>query len=143
MEQLITSASSSLCHAPKLHARRRPWRFHSSPTKLLDKTHKPTLTWRTHSRSSTLVVKARDGGGGTELESAALVVEAPKLRRLQALQGRPTPFGATARDGGVNFAIYSANAVSATLCLFSPLDLEEVRKEKKKKTSFLTCISLM
>ncbi|KAI9181795.1 hypothetical protein LWI28_018671 [Acer negundo] len=37
----------------------------------------------------------------------------------------PTPFGATARDGGVNFSIYSSNAVSATLCLITLSDLHQ------------------
>lgn len=140
MEQLITSIPSSLYYAPKLHLR-RPWRSNSNATKLLDQTHKPTLTWGMHSKSPPLVVKARDGGGGTQLDSAALLVDTPKLLRFQVLLGHPTPFGATARDGGVNFAVYSANAVSATLCLFTPSDLEEVHcflfwKKKKEKESF-------
>ncbi|KAF3437290.1 hypothetical protein FNV43_RR20043 [Rhamnella rubrinervis] len=126
MEQLIASTSISLSHAPKLHLP-RPWRSHSNSTKLLDRTHTPTLTWRMHPKSPPLVVKARDGGGGTQLDSAALLVDTTKLRRFQVLLGHPTPFGATARDGGVNFAVYSANAASATLCLFTPSDLEENR----------------
>ncbi|GFS43741.1 isoamylase 1 [Actinidia rufa] len=40
----------------------------------------------------------------TEAEMAALVVEKPKSRQFQAFEGFPAPFGATARDGGVNFA---------------------------------------
>ncbi|KAK7845235.1 isoamylase 1 [Quercus suber] len=53
-------------------------------------------------------------GGGAEVDTAMAVKEKPKLER-----GSPTPFGATARDGGVNFAIFSANAVSAALYFIS------------------------
>lgn len=70
-----------------------------------------------------LVVYAREGGSNTE----TAVVEKPLLRELQVLSGSPIPFGATARDNGVNFAVYSSNASSATLCLFSPSDLQENR----------------
>ena len=58
-------------------------------------------------------------GGGVEVDTAVAVKEKPKLEQLEVYKGSPTPFGATARDGGVNFAIFSANAVSATLCLIS------------------------
>ena len=63
-------------------------------------------------------------GGGARAET--VVVKKPKLRRFQVFEGCPAPLGATARDGGVNFAIYSKNAVSATLCLISASDLEQV-----------------
>ena len=52
--------------------------------------------------------------------------EEPKFKKIQVFKGRPAPFGATLSDGGVNFAIFSANAVSATLCLISLSDLSEV-----------------
>lgn len=73
-------------------------------------------------------MKARDGGGaGTTAEAVetAVVERSPKLRRFQVSEGRPSPFGATPRDGGVNFAVYAGNAVSATLCLITPADLEQ------------------
>lgn len=54
------------------------------------------------------------------------VAEKPKVWRFQVFAGFPAPFGATVRDGGVNFAIYSANAVSASLCLVSLSDLQKV-----------------
>ena len=54
------------------------------------------------------------------------MVDGPKLGRFEVSQGCPAPLGATLRDGGVNFAVYSGNAVSATLCLISLSDLEEV-----------------
>lgn len=72
-----------------------------------------------------LLVNASDGSGtGAEVETA--VVEKPILRRFQVSQGYPTPFGATAREGGVNFAICSTNATSAILCFMSLSDLPEV-----------------
>eukprot|EP00897_Mesotaenium_endlicherianum_P003623 jgi/Mesen1/3289/ME000191S02431 len=40
-------------------------------------------------------------------------------------RGSSTPFGATAKDGGVNFAIHSSGAVSVTLCLYSEEDLQK------------------
>ncbi|GAV56944.1 Alpha-amylase domain-containing protein/CBM_48 domain-containing protein [Cephalotus follicularis] len=71
--------------------------------------------------NSAIAIKAREAGAETA------VIEKPKLRRFQVFQGYPMPFGATLRDGGINFAIYSANAISATLCLITPNDLGENR----------------
>ena len=65
-------------------------------------------------------------GGGAEVSTAVAVKEKPKSERFEVYRGSPTPFGATARDGGVNFAIFSANAVSATLCFISLSDLHDV-----------------
>ncbi|KAL6560935.1 Iron-sulfur assembly protein 1 [Orobanche hederae] len=64
--------------------------------------------------------------GGSE---TALVVEKPsvKQRRFEVFSGHPTPFGATARDGGVNFAVFSSNASLTALCLISLSDLPEKR----------------
>lgn len=73
-----------------------------------------------------VAVKASNGGAETELSETAVVVDRPKLHRFQVSDGYPSPFGATARDGGVNFAVYSGNAVSVTLCLIALSDLEEV-----------------
>lgn len=72
------------------------------------------------------MVNASDAGG--DLDTAVVEKEKPRAfpRRFQVLQGSPTPFGATAKEDGVNFAIYSHNATSATLCLMSPSDLPEV-----------------
>ncbi|OIV93609.1 hypothetical protein TanjilG_04841 [Lupinus angustifolius] len=44
---------------------------------------------------------------------------------FQVSRGYPSPFGATLRDGGVNFAIYSLNALSATLCLITLSDFQD------------------
>ncbi|CAK9139681.1 unnamed protein product [Ilex paraguariensis] len=75
--------------------------------------------------NSLAVVNASDGGVETE---TAVVEKPPKtLRRLQVFSGYPTPSGATTKDGGVNFAICSSNATSASLCLINLSDLPEVR----------------
>lgn len=50
----------------------------------------------------------------------------PKRRLFEVFPGSPTPFGATLRDGGVNFSVYSSNATSIFLCLIRLLDLPEV-----------------
>ncbi|XP_042050903.1 isoamylase 1, chloroplastic-like isoform X2 [Salvia splendens] len=59
----------------------------------------------------------------------AVVVEKPppKPRLFKVFPGRPTPFGATLRDGGVNFAVYSHNAALISLCLIRLRDLLEKR----------------
>lgn len=54
-------------------------------------------------------------------------VEVSNSHRFEVFEGDPTPLGATARDDGMNFAIYSGNAVSATLCLMNLFDLQEVK----------------
>ncbi|KAH9805605.1 isoamylase 1 [Citrus sinensis] len=67
-----------------------------------------------------LVIRASKSA---ELETA--VIKKPQSQRFQVSKGYPTPFGATLRDGGVNFSIFSSNAVSATLCLITLSDLQE------------------
>ncbi|KAE8653176.1 isoamylase 1, chloroplastic [Cucumis sativus] len=67
---------------------------------------------------------------GAEVRTSVAVaeeVEVSNLNRFEVFDGTPTPFGATAREDGINFAIYSANAVSATLCLIHLSDLQENR----------------
>ncbi|KAF5198669.1 isoamylase 1 protein, partial [Thalictrum thalictroides] len=75
------------------------------------------------------VIKSRDGGGGSSSSSTkvveTVVIEKPKLRKFKVFEGSPMPFGATAKDGGVNFAVHSSGAVAATLCLISLSDLQE------------------
>lgn len=67
-----------------------------------------------------LVIRASKSA---ELET--VVIEKPQSQRFQVSKGYPTPFGATLRDGGVNFSIFSSNAVSASLCLITLSDLQE------------------
>ncbi|KAK2439290.1 isoamylase 3, chloroplastic [Trifolium repens] len=61
------------------------------------------------------------GNGASAAETA--VVEIQKLQ-FQVSNGYPYPFGATVQEDGVNFAIYSLNALSATLCLFTLSDFK-------------------
>ena len=65
-------------------------------------------------------------GGRAEVDTAVAVKEKSKSERFEVYRGSSTLFGATARDGGVNFAIFSANAVSTALCLISLSDLHDV-----------------
>ncbi len=45
-------------------------------------------------------------------------------RVTDALPGRPSPLGATPRDGGTNFAVSSSVAEGAQVCLFDPAGTE-------------------
>lgn len=72
-----------------------------------------------------LIAKAREGRA--EVETTVVIEKSKARRRFEVSEGFPAPFGATLRDGGVNFAICSANAVSATLCLISLSDLQKGR----------------
>jgi len=56
----------------------------------------------------------------------AVIEKPPDSLRFEVSQGSPAPFGATLCDGGVNFAIFSAHSVSATLCLITLSDLQQV-----------------
>ncbi|OVA19269.1 Glycoside hydrolase [Macleaya cordata] len=70
------------------------------------------------------VISASDGVGGREVAETA-VVEKPRLKSFEVFGGSPMPFGATAQNGGVNFAVFSGGAISVTLCLISLSDLQE------------------
>lgn len=61
------------------------------------------------------------------LETETAIIQKPVSQRFKVFDGNPLPFGATACDGGINFAIFSSNAVSAILCLISLSDLQNVR----------------
>ncbi|KAK8477879.1 hypothetical protein V6N11_000310 [Hibiscus sabdariffa] len=116
----LTRCTSCLQYSPTL----------IPPTFRHQATPKPSLRTisSTNATVSTtrVVVKARGGGGGGAGEADTAVVEKPKvIKRFQVSEGHPAPFGATLRDGGVNFAIYSSNAVSATLCLIALSDLHQ------------------
>ncbi|XP_042444281.1 isoamylase 1, chloroplastic-like isoform X1 [Zingiber officinale] len=60
-------------------------------------------------------------------EVGTVVIEGPGLAPSHVLAGGPLPLGATACDGGVNFAIYSSCATAAVLCLFTISDLKTNR----------------
>ena len=65
-------------------------------------------------------------GGGAEVDIAVLMKEKPKSEWFEVYRGSSTPFGATAHNGGVNFAIFSANVISTTLCLISLSNLHDM-----------------
>lgn len=73
-----------------------------------------------------LVCNAIDGDVDTAVVEKDTTEKKVERRRFEVLDGYPTPFGASVRDDGVNFAIFSRNAVSASLCLMSPDDLPQV-----------------
>jgi glycogen operon protein len=50
------------------------------------------------------------------------------LSTLQLERGAPYPLGATAQDGGVNFALFSAHAERVELCLFSQDGKHEIQR---------------
>ncbi|XP_059453275.1 isoamylase 1, chloroplastic [Corylus avellana] len=123
----FAQCTSRLLCAGKLSPREA--RRITNPTRTVPKQQKTALKLETrvgNSRRSLVGVNARASGGAAEAEtSTAVVTEKPESGRFRVSQGYPTPFGATARDGGVNFAIYSGNAVSAVLCLISLSDLQD------------------
>lgn len=76
---------------------------------------------------------------GVDADTAVVVEETrPELRRFQVFDGLPAPLGATGRDDGVNFAISSGNATSATLCFISSADLDEERVTEQIELNPLT-----
>lgn len=75
---------------------------------------------------STITTKTFASGNGIQTETAVVEEKTQLGGRFQVSRGYPTPFGATVRDGGVNFAIYSLNALSATLCLITLSDFQNV-----------------
>lgn len=60
---------------------------------------------------------------GVDTETAVIEIE---KRQLQLSKGHPSPYGATPQEDGVNFAIYSLNSLSATLCFFTLSDFKNV-----------------
>ncbi|KAK7399043.1 hypothetical protein VNO78_10218 [Psophocarpus tetragonolobus] len=67
--------------------------------------------------------KTRSAGNTAALETHTALLNKPQFHTVfQLSRGYPSPFGATLRDSGVNFAIYSLNSLSATLCLFTLSD---------------------
>ncbi|KAK9697543.1 hypothetical protein RND81_08G044200 [Saponaria officinalis] len=76
--------------------------------------------------NASLVVNARNSST-TDVDATAVLHKPPKSVRFEVFSGNTTPFGATAVDGGVNFAIFSGNSVSASLCLITVSDLHQNR----------------
>uniref|UniRef100_M4CLB4 Glycosyl hydrolase family 13 catalytic domain-containing protein n=2 Tax=Brassica campestris TaxID=3711 RepID=M4CLB4_BRACM len=72
-----------------------------------------------------LSLSAKDTARTSEPENVAVVEKPPPSKRFLVSDGLPSPFGATVRDNGVNFSVYSSNSVSATICLISLSDLRQ------------------
>ncbi|KAK4478940.1 hypothetical protein RD792_014447 [Penstemon davidsonii] len=115
--QLLRPPSISYNCSPKLTLRYRKKKLNPGiPSKFF------TISANKVSR---LVISSRNA---SETDTAVVVDKPPQLPpRFEVFSGYPTPFGATWRDGGVNFAVFSRNATSATLCLISLTDLPEKR----------------
>lgn len=75
-----------------------------------------------------LSLSAKDTARTSEPENVAVVEKPPLSKRFLVSDGLPSPFGATVRDNGVNFSVYSSNSVSATICLISLSDLRQVSR---------------
>ncbi|MFS7935062.1 putative isoamylase [Helianthus anomalus] len=118
MENLLRSTSYSLFHTPKLTST-HTFQFTNPNFQ---------INFQTSRRNTNAAVAVNAGDAG-ELDTAVVEKEKPppSPRRFQVLRGNPTPFGATVHQDGVNFAIYSHNATSATLCLMTPSDLPQKR----------------
>ncbi|KAK9097703.1 hypothetical protein Syun_024748 [Stephania yunnanensis] len=126
--ELVQSAPS-LIRASDCGFRSAKWRnsmFWTDSLQELESRECRSSAIRSVRKTKSFAIKASGGEGGVEATETT-VVEKPRLRRFEVLVGSPMPFGATAMDGGVNFAIHSSCAVSATLCLMSVSDLEENR----------------
>ncbi|KAG5566757.1 hypothetical protein RHGRI_002333 [Rhododendron griersonianum] len=124
MMELVQRASSCFIHTAKFSSPQKRRHLANSSCKSREKKSQTnTTTSSNFARTQSLVVRASD-----EVDTA-VVLDKPTLRppRFQVFDGSPAPFGATARDGGVNFAIFSMNAVSATLCLTTLSDLQDKR----------------
>lgn len=77
----------------------------------------------TSSKSNSNKISAIGNRVGVETETAVVEIHKPQF---QVSRGFPSPFGATSQEDGVNFAVYSLNAQSATLCLFTLSDFKNV-----------------
>nr|AAZ81835.1 isoamylase isoform 1 [Pisum sativum] len=102
---------------------------HSTTHALINKTKLLELHNHNHSRISITISSKSNSNKtfaignrvGVETEIAVVEIHKPQF---EVSRGFPSPFGATAQEDGVNFAIYSLNAHSATLCLFTLSDFK-------------------
>ncbi|KNA14483.1 hypothetical protein SOVF_107160 isoform B [Spinacia oleracea] len=76
-----------------------------------------------NSRTPRLLM-ANERETSAEIETS-VIEKQPQTTRFEIFPGNSTPLGAVARDGGVNFAIFSENSVSATLCLITLSDFQQ------------------
>ncbi|CAL0313302.1 unnamed protein product [Lupinus luteus] len=83
------------------------------------------LNKRVSQYHNTIKTKILASGNEIHTETVVMVEKSQLESCFQVSRGYPSPFGATIRDGGVNFAIYSLNALSATLCLITLSDFQD------------------
>ncbi|ESQ52690.1 hypothetical protein EUTSA_v10016275mg [Eutrema salsugineum] len=108
--------SSSLLHRNKLSIL---FSNHNFP-----KIRAPNFKRLSRPAAQPLLLSAKDRRS-VEAENVAVAEKPPKSERFLISDGLPSPFGATVRNDGVNFSVYSANSVSATICLISLSDLRQ------------------
>lgn len=89
-----------------------------------------TISSNSRSKKKTFAVGNRVG---VETETAVIEIE---KRQLQVSKGYPSPYGATPQEDGVNFAIYSLNSLSATLCFFTLSDFKNVYSKFNSISNF-------
>ncbi|KFK36885.1 hypothetical protein AALP_AA4G184500 [Arabis alpina] len=103
--------------------------FHRTKLNILFSNHTfPKITTPNFKRlsrraSQPLSISAKERRTTTEAENVVVVEKPLKSERFLISDGLPSPFGATVKDDGVNFSVYSSNSVSATICLISLSDL--------------------
>ncbi|XP_020265322.1 isoamylase 1, chloroplastic isoform X2 [Asparagus officinalis] len=118
--------ASILLSLPKSSARKSEW---SPPVNPRGEGRCNLLEFSVNfDRTISLVRNASSTGGVREVERP--VAQKPRSAEIRVLAGKPAPFGATTCDGGVNFAIFSRGASSATLCLFTIADLKNIVTEE-------------
>ncbi|XP_060172245.1 isoamylase 1, chloroplastic isoform X2 [Lycium barbarum] len=119
MELLLNCPSISTTPTPKLHFHNL-FPFNSKKSNRVD--FYTSIRQRKSKSAVTVMVV------NTDSEAAVVEKQTNKeRRRFEVLSGKPLPFGATATDGGVNFAVFSSNATSVILCLITLSDLHQKR----------------
>ncbi|XP_059287702.1 isoamylase 1, chloroplastic isoform X2 [Lycium ferocissimum] len=117
MELLLHCPSISTTPTPKLHFHNL-FPFNSKKSNRVDF---DTSIRQRKSKSAVTVMVVN-----TDSEAAVVEKQTNKeRRRFEVLPGKPLPFGATATDGGVNFAVFSSNTTSVILCLITLSDLPQ------------------
>uniref|UniRef100_A0A0C9QWI2 TSA: Wollemia nobilis Ref_Wollemi_Transcript_4182_3024 transcribed RNA sequence n=1 Tax=Wollemia nobilis TaxID=56998 RepID=A0A0C9QWI2_9CONI len=86
-------------------------------------------TGRRRARVGSLVIRMQGASRSVKTDSGSVAVKEEGLS-AKILKGSPLPFGATAGDGGVNFAVHSSKATSVKICIFTLSDLQKGKVSK-------------
>lgn len=88
---------------------------------------KNTLGWKSTHLSARPLTICRVAGVSSDSANTETESKEEAGHRLcgPPLRGRPLPFGATACEEGVNFAVHSSGATAVALCLFTESDLQQ------------------